>query len=90
MELNILSFNIRCANDRNGHTIEERGPRMAKIMTNSGADVIGLQEYHTRWDPYWEQTRPAGYEEMKVDRGDGEGLVLLWRCFCGGQTALRL
>ena len=79
MELKIYSFNIRCRDDADGHAIEERAPRVGKLLTDSDADIIGIQEYRDRWEPHWENARPTLYEEQKVDRGDGEGLVLLWR-----------
>ena len=44
MELKVISFNIRCANDPNGHSIAERAPRLAKVTTPFDADIIGLQE----------------------------------------------
>ena len=79
MELKILSFNIRCANDPNGHSIQERAPRVGQLLNASNADIIGIQEYRDRWDPHWAAAEPAGYVQKKIDRGDGEGLVLLWR-----------
>ena len=79
MELKILSFNIRCANDPDGHSIEERAPRVRRILDTVRADIIGIQEYRDRWEPYWDAARPEGYRELKIDRGDGEGLVLFWR-----------
>ena len=33
MELNAVSFNIRCCDDKNGNSIEERAPRLNKIIS---------------------------------------------------------
>ena len=40
MELNIVSFNIRCADDENGNSIEERAPRLSKIISDYDVDLI--------------------------------------------------
>lgn len=77
--MKVISFNIRCANDPNGHSIEERAPRLGATIAEYAPDIIGFQEYRPRWEPYWSAVINGDYEEMNVDRGDGEGLVLLWR-----------
>ena len=56
MELKLFSFNIRCANDPDGHSIEERAPRVRRILDTVRADIIGIQEYRDRWDPHWAVT----------------------------------
>ena len=50
MNLNVISFNIRCCNDPNGYSIEERAPRLNKVVSGYDADIIGFQEYR----PWWE------------------------------------
>ena len=50
MELKVISFNIRCANDPNGHSILERAPRLAKVTAPFDADIIGLQEDRPAWE----------------------------------------
>ncbi len=80
MQLKILSFNIRSANDPEGHSIAERAPRVAAILKNHAADIVGFQEYRfVRWADAWAQVEDPAYGEMKIDRSDGEGLVLWWR-----------
>ncbi|MBR4863187.1 MAG: endonuclease/exonuclease/phosphatase family protein [Oscillospiraceae bacterium] len=80
MLLKLLSFNIRCTNDPNGHSIAERAPRVAAVLKNYAADIVGFQEYHfLRWCDAWAQVEDPAYGEIKIDRGDGEGLVLWWR-----------
>ena len=79
MKLNLLSFNIRCANDPDGHSIPERAPRVKAILDRYAPDVAGFQEYHRRWVDSWPVTADPTYGEYQVDRGDGEGLVLRWR-----------
>ena len=45
MKLNVISFNIRYCDDKDGHSISERAPRLAKVCLPLDADVIGFQEY---------------------------------------------
>ncbi|MBQ8175375.1 MAG: hypothetical protein IJ009_08255 [Clostridia bacterium] len=52
MDISVVSFNIRCANDPNGHSISERAPRLGSVMEPLGADLIGFQEYVPEWEPY--------------------------------------
>lgn len=77
--MKLLSFNIRCTNDPDGHSIPERAPRVAAIVREEAPDIAGFQEYHRRWDESWPVVEHPDYESWKVDRGDGEGLVLMWR-----------
>ena len=79
MELKILSFNIRCANDPDGHSIEERAPRVGQILRDYSPDVAGMQEFRPKWEPHWHSVVNEDYDQWIVDRGDGEGNVLLWR-----------
>lgn len=79
MNLKLLSLNIRCTNDPDGHSIPERAPRVAAMLRKYAPDIIGMQEYHRRWEPSWHILDDDTYEELIVDRGDGEGNVLRWR-----------
>ena len=77
--MKLLSFNIRCTNDPDGHSIPERAPRVAAVIREEAPDIIGIQEYHKRWEDSWPVVEDPRYEVWKVDRGDGEGLVQMWR-----------
>ncbi len=79
MKLKIISFNIRNSNDKNGHSIAERAPRLKKLISNYSPDIIGLQEYNARWEKYFEEVRNSNYEILNIDRGDGESSPMLWR-----------
>ena len=50
MELKIISFNIRCCDDKDGNTIAERAPRLAEVTKGYDADIIGFQEYTVPWE----------------------------------------
>ena len=52
MELKIISFNIRCKDDQNGHSIAERAPRLYEVTKDFDADVIGFQEYRPKWEEH--------------------------------------
>ena len=52
MRIKVISFNIRCVDDENGNSIQERAPRLSMITTPYDADVIGFQEY----TPFWEDS----------------------------------
>ena len=52
MSIKVISFNIRCVDDENGNSIQERAPRLSMITTPYDADVIGFQEY----TPFWEDS----------------------------------
>ncbi len=83
MQINAVSFNIRNADDANGHSVEERAPRLWKIMKNYPADVIGLQEYTPKWADYIEKYFGEEYEIFNKYRSettsDRESAPIMWR-----------
>lgn len=46
----VVSYNIRCANDPNGNSIEERAPRLEEVINQYDPDLIGFQEFTTPWE----------------------------------------
>jgi endonuclease/exonuclease/phosphatase family metal-dependent hydrolase len=62
MDLKVISFNIRCTNDPDGHSIKERAPRVLSILKKYNPDLIGLQEY----TPLWEEYIPSGLPEYQM------------------------
>lgn len=82
MNLKVISFNIRCVDDANGHTIKERAQRLAIITQRYDADVMGLQEY----TPFWEQDidkiigeEYAFFYKYRADNGWVESAPILWK-----------
>ena len=75
-----MSYNLRCADDPNGHSIAERAPRILDIIKDYDPDVMGFQEVVPKW-----------MEELKVldDQFDHllqyrhpeslEGTPIFWR-----------
>lgn len=83
MQLKVVTFNIRCADDKDGHTIAERAPRLQAVLDACDADVIGLQECTERWLPLLEAYTDR-YELYNVWRDTAEGgwkesAPLLWK-----------
>lgn len=50
--LRVVSYNIRCANDKDGNSIAERAPRLQQVLTESDPDLIGFQEVTPTWMEY--------------------------------------
>ena len=81
MELDIISFNIRCCDDKNGNSIEERAPRLNKIISQYNPDLIGLQEYRPRWEEHIDKYFGDKYEIFAKYRAESEkeASPMLWR-----------
>ena len=82
MELKVISFNIRCANDPDGHSIAERGPRLHKVVTPFAPDVIGVQEFRDAWQEQFDKYFLDEYEFYRVPRDEmpgGESVPILWK-----------
>lgn len=76
MELKVISFNIRCRDDKNNNSIKERAPRLDKIISSYGADLIGLQEY-----------RPAWRRHIRKNFGDKYDMYIKYRTRIIGREA---
>ena len=81
MELKIISFNIRCADDADGHSIEARAPRLAAVTLPLDADLIGFQEYKPKWEAHIEKYFGAEYEIFNKYRREDkpESTPILWK-----------
>lgn len=82
MKLNIISFNIRCCDDENGYSIEERAPRLSTVISYYDADVIGFQEYRPAWEEHINKYFGDRYEIFNKYRSetiDIESSPILWR-----------
>ena len=58
MELKVISFNIRYCDDKDGHSISERAPRLRKVVEKYDADIIGFQEFTVPWEKEIEKFFP--------------------------------
>ena len=67
--MKVLSFNIRCADDPNGHSKQERAPRIKSIIDQYDPDLMGFQEVTEKW---------LGY--IEADYLEKYGMYSLFRC----------
>ena len=79
MKLKVVTFNIRNYDDKNGHSIIERAPRLKSILDNIDTDVIGLQECKNNWEEILSDDYGNKYEVFLVHRGDDESIPILWK-----------
>ena len=79
MDIKVISFNIRCANDIEGHSIAERAPRLKAILDECDADIIGFQECQLDWEKIIEKDYLNKYEMYLVQRKDPESCPILWK-----------
>ncbi len=82
MELNIISFNIKCCDDPDGYSISERAPRLRAVISMYETDLIGFQEYSPEWEPYIDNYYMDKYDMFNKYRAkevDVESTPILWR-----------
>ena len=82
MKLSVIGFNICSCNDPDGNSIPERAPRLAKVLENYDADVVCLQEFTPKWEPFWELLTRGVYDRLHKYRNetvDIEGGPILWK-----------
>ncbi|MBO5212512.1 MAG: endonuclease/exonuclease/phosphatase family protein [Clostridia bacterium] len=80
MSIEVISFNIRCANDPNGHSIDERAPRVKSVISRFDADIIGFQECTPKWLSYIEEYYSGEYEIFNKYRyAEEESAPLLFK-----------
>ncbi len=80
MELKVISFNIRCCDDKDGNSIAERAPRLAEVTGKYDADIIGFQEYTVPWEKEIAKFYPE-YEMFSKYRSvqELEAAPILWK-----------
>ncbi len=80
--MKMITFNIRCSDDPDGHSIVERAPRLKKILEKCDADVVGVQEVRQQWKDILERDYAEDYEiytQFRSKDKNREGCALLWR-----------
>lgn len=80
-KLNIVSYNVRYANDGEGKTIKERAIRFKKVMDLYPPDIMGLQEVVPEWLKYLERDFGDEYAYINQWRGASskESTPIFWR-----------
>ena len=82
MELKVISFNIRCCDDKDGHSVEERAPRLNAVIEKYAPDLIGIQEFTPIWEERFEKMFGEKYamlNKYRTKEGWIEGGPLLFR-----------
>lgn len=82
MKLDIVSFNIRYRDDKNGHSIKERAPRLRSILDGISPDLIGFQEYRPAWEKPVADFFGGEYgifNKYRTDRICRESTPILWK-----------
>jgi len=81
MHLKVVSFNIRCCDDPDGHAIAERAPRLHAAISPIMPDLIGLQEFVPKWEEHILSFFSDEYEFFNRYRGKNslESAPILWR-----------
>lgn len=81
MNLNIISFNIRYCDDKEGNTIFERAPRLKEVTLPKYADIICFQEYTPLWEKHIERIYGEKYAIFNRYRSVSslEGVPILWK-----------
>lgn len=81
MKIKVISFNIRCCDDENCHSIPERAPRLFSILEREDADVIGFQECQLPWEPLIKDALSDKYDSYLVHRAEAnpESTPIYWK-----------
>ena len=82
MKLKVISFNIRCVDDKDGHSVAERGPRLKTVVAPYDADIMGFQEYTPLWEDHIAALFDDKYEIFNKYRtltGWVESAPILWK-----------
>jgi len=79
--IKVVTFNLRCANDPNGNSIDERAPRVKEVMAKYDADLVGFQEVTPRWMEHLTAFYGEEYEIINTWRkyNNFEGTPMMWR-----------
>lgn len=80
--MKVISFNVRSANDPNGHSIHERAPRVKAVIDKYDPDLIGFQEVVPLWMEHIPEDYGQTYEifhKFRCETFDIEGAPILWR-----------
>jgi endonuclease/exonuclease/phosphatase family metal-dependent hydrolase len=81
MELNVVSFNIWCADHLGNNSIASRAPRLKEVLKKIDADIIGLQECTPKWLKHLEEDYSKDYDIYNVYRATHnlESTPILWK-----------
>ncbi|MBQ6823204.1 MAG: hypothetical protein IJP27_00985 [Clostridia bacterium] len=77
----VITFNLRCGDDPNGHSIAERAPRLQTVLDRCNADLLGFQESTPRWLEFLTENYGEEYEIFNHyrTRQNIESTPMMWR-----------
>lgn len=81
MKLNVVSYNIWCADPPGNKSIFFRAKRLKKVLNKLDADIIGMQECTPKWLRHLEKDYGKEYEIFNVYRAahNHESTPILWK-----------
>lgn len=79
--MKIVTFNVRCANDPNGNSIDERAPRIKQILERYNPDIIGFQEVTPQMLKHFEKYFHHEFEIFNKYRSSDnlEATPVIWK-----------
>ena len=80
-KLKVVSYNIRCVDDPNGNSIEERAPRLEEVIKKYDPDLMGFQEFTVPWEMPADFAFSDDYDYVLQYRADSnrEGTPVFWK-----------
>lgn len=80
-KIKVVSYNIRCCDDPDGNSIEERAPRLMEVLDGCKPDIIGFQEYVPAFEEPLEEHFGVEYDFKICYRAEDnyEGTPIYWR-----------
>ncbi len=79
--IKIVSYNLRCGDDKNGNTIRERAERLMAVLDQCDPDVIGFQEAVPEWMEILQERLGGRYQYVLKYRAKGsqEGTPIFYK-----------
>ena len=78
-KIKIIDYNLRCANDENGNSIQERSVRFREVMKKYTPDICGFQEVVPEWVTYLEADYPTYGKHIQYRSASSkEGTMVMW------------
>lgn len=72
-KIKVVSYNIRCANDPDGNSLDEREWRLDEILQKYDADIMGFQEVTEGWEGRLHMMLSDEYDYVMVYRSEDGG-----------------
>ena len=78
-QIKLIDYNLRCANDENGNSIQERSVRFREVMRKYTPDICGFQEVVPEWVTYLEADYPTYGKHIQYRSASSkEGTMVMW------------